>query len=125
MRNLCKKLQITIELAPPGQHRTNAAERAIRTWKTHFISTLCTTDKGFPLDQWDELVEQSEITLYLMRTCRSNTSISAFEAVRGKFDLNKTPIAPAGTRVVIHVKPIARGSWDTHGLEGFYVGPAL
>ena len=33
MRTLCKSLKITIEKAPPGQHRTNAAERAIHTWK--------------------------------------------------------------------------------------------
>ena len=121
-RMLCKKLTITIELAPPGQHRTNAAERAIRTFKNHFISVLSTTDKNFPLD---ELVAQAEITLNLMRTCRSNTQISAYEAIRGAFDMNKTPIAPAGTRVVIHVKPDIRASWNTHGDEGFYIGPAL
>ena len=28
-------------------------------------------------------------------------------------------------RVVIHIKPAARGSWDTHGIEGFYIGPAV
>jgi hypothetical protein len=60
-----------------------------------------------------------------MRACRSNPSTSAYEAVKGVFDINKTPIAPAGMRVVIHVKPSARGSWDTHGVEGFYIGPAM
>ena len=125
MRMICKHLTITIELAPPGQHRTNAAERAIRTWKGHFIATLCTTDKDFPMELWDKLVPQAEITLNLMRSCRSNPSISAFEAVRGPFDINKTPIAPAGMRVVIHVKPLIRASWGKHGDEGFYVGPAM
>ena len=124
-RAICKKLTITIELAAPGMHRTNAAERAIRTFKNHFIATLSTADKNFPLELWDELVPQAEITLNLMRTCRSNPAISAFEAVRGPFDINKTPIAPAGTRVVVHVKPLIRASWDAHGVEGFYVGPAL
>ena len=124
-RTICKKLTISIELAPPGIHRTNAAERAIRTFKNHFIATLSTSDKQFPLELWDELVPQAEITLNLMRTCRSNPAISAFEAVRGPFDINKTPIAPAGTRVVVHVKPLIRASWDAHGVEGFYVGPAL
>jgi hypothetical protein len=124
-RMLCNTLKISIELAPPGQHRTNAAERAIRTFKDHFIATLSTTDKDFPLELWDELIPQAEITLNLMRRCRSNPKISAFESVRGPFDINKTPIAPVGTRVVVHVKPSIRASWDTHGVEGFYVGPAL
>ena len=124
-RLLCKTLHITIELAPPGMHRTNAAERAIRTWKNHFISVLCTTNKDFPLNLWDELIEQGEITLNLMRSCRSDPTISAYEALRGIFDINKTPMAPAGTRVVIHVKPLARASWDTHGVDGFYIGPAM
>jgi len=124
-RVLCKALQIVIEKAPPGQHRTNAAERAIRTWKNHFIAVLCTTHKDFPLQLWDELIEQGEITLNLMRSCRRDPTISAYEAIRGPFDINKTPIAPAGTRVAIHVKPIARASWDTHGVDGFYLGPAM
>jgi hypothetical protein len=124
-RAICKALTISIELAPPGQHRTNAAERAIRTFKNHFIAILSTTDKQFPLELWDELVPQAEITLNLMRSCRFDPKISAFEAVRGPFDINKTPMAPGGTRVVVHVKPLIRASWDTHGVEGFYIGPAL
>ena len=90
-----------------------------------FLSVLSTTDKNFPLELWDELVPQAEITLNLMRTCRSNKQISAYEAIREAIDMNKTQIAPAGTRVVIHVKPDIRASWDTHGDEGFYIGPAL
>ena len=35
-------------------------------------------------------------------------------------------MAPAGTRVVIHVKPLARASWDTHGVNGhLWVGRCL
>ncbi len=31
-----------LELTPVAQHRTNKAERAIGTWKDHFIATLAT-----------------------------------------------------------------------------------
>ena len=33
---------ITVQLAPSGCHCRNAAERAIRTFKNHFIAGLCT-----------------------------------------------------------------------------------
>ena len=36
-------------LAPPYLHRRNAAERAISTYKDHFIAGLCSTDKNYPL----------------------------------------------------------------------------
>ena len=125
LRKAIKKYDITIELAPPGQHRTNLAERAIRTAKNHIISVICTTDKQFPLELWDELIPQGEITLNLMRGSRDNPDISAYEAVRGPYDLSKHPMAPAGMKVVVHEKPLQRGSWDPHGVEGYYLGPAM
>ena len=34
-------------------------------------------------------------------------------------------MAPPGTKVNIHEKPIQRRSWDPHGVEGWYLGPAM
>jgi hypothetical protein len=39
---------IDFQLVPLGLHRRNAAERAIRTFKNHFIAGLCSTDTNFP-----------------------------------------------------------------------------
>ena len=39
---------VDFQLVPPHVHRRNAAERAIRTFKNHFIAGLCSTDKAFP-----------------------------------------------------------------------------
>jgi hypothetical protein len=36
---------IDYQLVPPHIHRRNAAERAIQTFKNHFVACLCTTDK--------------------------------------------------------------------------------
>ena len=41
------------QLAEPKNHCTNAAERAIRTYKNHFIAGICSTDPKFPINQWD------------------------------------------------------------------------
>jgi hypothetical protein len=38
-----------IHLVPPHNHRVNPAERAIATFKEHFISALATVDKDCPL----------------------------------------------------------------------------
>ena len=54
---------ITIEYCPPHQHRSLKAERAIRTFKNHFIATLGTVDSNFPMQLWDELLPQTELCL--------------------------------------------------------------
>jgi len=40
---------MTYQLVPPNNHRRNIAEKAIQTWKNHFISVLSGTDEKFPL----------------------------------------------------------------------------
>ena len=65
------------------------------------------------------------LSLSLMRAFRSNSSILANEEVRSVFEINKTPITPTGMRVVIHIKPAAKRSYNTHDNEGFYIGPAV
>jgi hypothetical protein len=40
---------ITFQLVPPYSHRRNASERAIRSFKDHLITGLCSTDKSFPM----------------------------------------------------------------------------
>jgi hypothetical protein len=97
---------IDYQLAPPHVHRRNAAERAISTYKDHFIAGLCSTDKDYPLDLWDKLIPQSVITLNLLRRSRINPQLSAYAQVFGAFDYNKTPLAPPGTQVLVHEKPI-------------------
>jgi hypothetical protein len=35
------------------------------------------------------------------------------------------PLAPLGTNVIVHEKPTSqRGTWDAHGVDGWYVGYA-
>ena len=42
------KRNISFQLVPPHLHRANAAERAIRTWKNHFIAILCGLNPRIP-----------------------------------------------------------------------------
>jgi len=116
---------IDYQLVPPGMHRRNAAERAIRTFKNHFIAGLCSVDKHFPLHLWDKLVPQAEATLNLLRGSRINPKLSAYAQLQGTFDFNRTPIAPPGIRVLVHVKPDQRTTWSPHATDGWYIGPAM
>ena len=115
----------TIQFLPPGSHRANKAERAIRTWKNHFIATLCTVDPSFPLDAWDKLVPQAELTVNLLRGSAFTPNTSAWQAVRGAYDFDHTPIAPPGMRILCFEPPDKRTTWAPHGVKGYYVGPAL
>jgi hypothetical protein len=48
MKACIKSNGMTYELVPPEQHRRNQAERAIQTFKSHFISILAGVDNKFP-----------------------------------------------------------------------------
>jgi hypothetical protein len=53
-------------LVPPHNHHINATERAIATFKEHFIAGLATVHKNCPLQLWDEFLPQIELTLNLL-----------------------------------------------------------
>ena len=104
-----KKHNKTFELTPPNIHRRNAAERAIRTLKNHFLACLATCDPDFPVAEWDRLLPQTVLTLNLLRSSRANPNLSAYTYLFGIFDFNKTPLAPPGTKTLIHKKGKQRG----------------
>ena len=69
-------------------YRRNAAERAIRTFKSHFLAGLATYNPNFPTTKWDRLLHQSELTLNLLRTSRVNPKLSAYDYLVVNFDFN-------------------------------------
>ena len=117
--------EIKYQLVPPNQHRRNPAERAIRTFKNHFIAGLCSTDENFPLQCWCRLLAQAELTINLLRPSRLNQRLSAYAKLNGSFNFNATPLAPPGTKVLVYETPSTRRSWSPHGIVGWYVGPAM
>jgi hypothetical protein len=58
--------QSKFQLVPPEMHHCNRAERAIRTFKDHFLSILGGVDQSFPPYLWDLLLPQTELTLNLL-----------------------------------------------------------
>ena len=56
------------QLIPPNVHCRNAAERAIRTFKDHFLAVLAGAAPSVPADRWDLLLPHAELTLNLLRS---------------------------------------------------------
>ncbi len=75
-----------ILLVKPHNHRVNVVERAIQTFKDHFISALATTDSRFPLQLWDKLTSQVENTLNLMQASCIDLNMLAYEAIWGPYN---------------------------------------
>ncbi len=49
------------QFVPPNQHRTNPAERSIRTAKNHFSAVLSAAHISFPPNRWPALSSASSI----------------------------------------------------------------
>ena len=93
-RDAIEQEQCTYQLVPPNVHRRNAAERAIRTFKDHFLRILVGVDKSFPMSMWDLLLEQTILTLNLLRQSHVHPHFSAWNHYNGAFNYDATPIGP-------------------------------
>ena len=116
--------QVTLQLVEPHNHRVNAAERAIQTFKNRFIGALGTTDSKFPIQLWDKLAPQVQDCINLLRHSRISPNKSAYETLEGPYDWNRYPLAPLGTRAIIYEDSDTRASWAPHGLDTWYLGPS-
>ena len=120
-----EKKNLKYQLASPHDHRLNPAERAIQSFKNHFISNLHGCDNQFPAYQWCRLIKQCEMTLNMLRRSRINPKLSAYNQVFGCYDYNATPIAPLGTKAFVHERPRQRRSHADHGKVGYVIGPSM
>ena len=120
-----KANNIDLQLSPPGMHFRNAAERAISTFKDHFIAGICSIYPYFSMQNWYRLVDQANITLNLLRPSRLNTKISPYAQLNGIFYYKRTPMVRPGTSSPMHDKPHNRGTWKPHGQEGWYLRPEM
>ena len=93
-RRFLSKNKIKLQLVPPYDHRTNPAEQAIDTFKSHFIAGLASLPSNFPLHLWDRLLPHAMTTLNLLRPSWLNPKLSAYQQMHGTFDYNQTPLPP-------------------------------
>ena len=106
-------------------HPTNITEHCLCTWKNHFMAMQAGAPPSFCMANWCRMTEQCDITLNMMRPCTLNPLLSAFEAMEGMYSFDDTPMAPVGTEMLMHLKPVRRHSWGYHTLKTWYFAPAL
>jgi len=94
------KNNCTYQLVPPHVHRRNKAERAIRTFKDHFLTILAGTSPTFPANRWDLLLPQAELTLNLLRPSHDTTT-SAWESLFGTYNFDATTDTTSDQRCTI------------------------
>ena len=124
VQKFIKSTGADIQLVNPDDHRVNAAERAIQTWKNHWIAGMRTLDPNCPMQLWCQFIEQGQDTLNMLRVSRVNPKLSAYAVLEGQFNFNKTPLAPVGTKALVFLDPTKRHTWQSHAIDAWYVGPA-
>ena len=124
-RAIMEKWNANDKLKPPNTHRSNATERAIHTFKAHFLSILAGVAPYFPRNLWDLILPKTELTLNLLRQATLQPSISARSYFHSPFNYDATPLGPRGCNIIAHKKTGTRNSWDFRGAAGYNVGVAL
>jgi hypothetical protein len=99
------------------------AERAIQTFKNRFIGALGTTNSEFLVQLWDELAPQVQDSINLLRPLQIDPTKSAYEILEGPYDWSRYPLAPLGTRAIIHEDPATQESCTLCGLDAWLLRP--
>ena len=113
---------MTHQLVPANYNRRNIAEKALQTFKHHFVSMLCGTEVHFPMTLWCCILRQAEYQLNMLRKPRVNPEVSSFEILYGPHNYDANPFAPLGSAVQMHVMPNNRKTWEAHTKAGYYLG---
>ena len=121
---LFREKNIKFQYVPPGNKRSNRAERAIQTWRHHMLATLGTVNMQCPNNLWSKFIEQMELCLAFLRPYEDNPKLSAYEGLHGKkYDHDAHPLSICGCPVLVLEPAAERPTWSTHGVQGFYLGP--
>ena len=120
-----RKYNIDFQRVPPHSHQQNSAELDIQTWKHHLPAGLETCEPNFPPAKWDCLMPQCNIIINILISSWCQPKLSAHACLYENFDFSHSPLAPPGTKVVIHETVDQRDILAPHGIEGWYVGPSI
>jgi hypothetical protein len=86
-----------------------------RSFKGHLISVLAGVSDDFPIQQWDDLLPQTVLTLNLLRQSNVAPNISAYAYHHGSFDYNRMPLISACSprsrdRAIVGIPTVAQAS---------------
>ena len=105
---------MSYQLVPPDNHRRNIADRAIQTWKNHFIGVISRAAATFPLHLWCQAIPQAERQLMLLSMSNFKPKISSYAHVYVQHDYNAEPFVPIGIESIVRDKPNRRKTFAEH-----------
>ena len=116
---------MTFQLVPPDNHRCHLAEKAIQTWRDHFIGVVSRTTATFPVHLWCQEIPEPEQQLFLLRQPHVHTKVSVYAQVYGPHDYNAAPFVPIGMETLLHDKPNCRGTFSDHCSKDYVCGTSF
>ena len=105
---------MTYQIVPPNDHIRKIAEKAIQTWKDHFVGFLIGTETTLPMTLWCQKIPQAEHQLLLLRQSNVNPRISAYAHLYGPHNYYAKPFVPIGMYSLVHDKPCQRKPLAEH-----------
>ncbi len=98
------------------------AEKAIQTFKDHFVGILSGCAPTFPWHLWCQLLPQVEQQLLLLQKSQLHPNLFTYAHVYGHHDYNKRPFVPIRMEALVHGKPHKRRTYTEHYKKAFVLG---
>ena len=86
-----EKENVGIQLVKTHNHRANAEEREIQTFKNLIIAGLSTCDASFPSLLCNKIIPQVQDSLNILRSSRVYPNMSAYSVLEGIYNFNLHP----------------------------------
>ncbi len=113
---------MTYECVPPDNHLYNMAEKAIQTFKDHFVGILSGCAPTFRLHLWCHLLLQVDWQLLLLQKLQLHPNLSTYTHVYGHHDYNKHPFVLIGMEALVHNKARKHCTYAKHCKKVFVLG---
>jgi hypothetical protein len=113
---------MTYELVPPKEHQCNMAEKAIQTFKDHFVGVLSGCAPSMLIHLWCQLLPQVKRQLLLPPQSCVHPNLSAYAHIYKHHDYNRHPFVPIGMEALVHDKPHKRCTYAEHCTKAFVLG---
>ena len=99
---------MTYQLVPPNDHCRKISEKAIQTWKDHFVGVLTGTTSTLTMNLWCQSTPQAKRQLLLLRQSNVNPQIPGYAHIYGPHNYDAKPFVPIGMESLVHNKPCQR-----------------
>ena len=63
-----------------------------------------------------------QFSIKYLRVSRLNPKLSTYTQLEGTFNVDTTPLAPPGYKIIINKKQEQQNSWDQYGKLGWCLG---